>query len=75
MYMVFRTTSPVTATILGIMHRPVFYLKLYVSETGFCLRLQVGPTHLGQLDITILCFRTVDGDRIQSPNHRVLNKR
>jgi hypothetical protein len=27
---------------LGIIHRPVFYLKHDVSDTGFCLRLQVG---------------------------------
>jgi hypothetical protein len=34
----------VTITILHIIHRPVFYLKLNVSETGFCLRLQVEPS-------------------------------
>jgi hypothetical protein len=27
-----------------------FYLKHNVSETGFCLRLQVEPTQLGPID-------------------------
>jgi hypothetical protein len=31
----------ITITILDIVHRPVFYLKQDVSETGFCLRIQV----------------------------------
>jgi hypothetical protein len=31
----------VTITILDIIQLPVFYLKHDVSETGFCLRLQV----------------------------------
>jgi hypothetical protein len=30
-----------TIRILDIIHRPFFYLKHDVSETGFCLRLQV----------------------------------
>jgi hypothetical protein len=33
-----------TFTILGIIHRPVFYLKHTVSDTGFCVRLQVVHT-------------------------------
>jgi hypothetical protein len=33
----------VTITIPDIMLRSISYLKQYVSETGFCLRLQVGP--------------------------------
>jgi hypothetical protein len=36
-----------TTTILIITHRPVFYFKHDVSETGFCLYLQVEPTQLG----------------------------
>jgi hypothetical protein len=32
---------------LDIIHRPVFILKYKVTETGFCLRLQVKPTQLG----------------------------
>jgi hypothetical protein len=31
----------INITILDIIHRPVFYLKHDVSETGLCLRLQV----------------------------------
>jgi hypothetical protein len=33
-----------------IVHRPVFYLKHYVSETGFFLRLQMKPTQSGPID-------------------------
>jgi hypothetical protein len=40
----------ITITILDIIHRPVFCLKLNVSETGFCLRLQVEPTQLCPVD-------------------------
>jgi hypothetical protein len=39
-----------TIIILGIIHRPVFYLKREVSETGFCLHLQMELTQLGQID-------------------------
>jgi hypothetical protein len=46
----------VTVTILDISHRPVFYLKREVSETGFCLRLQVGPTYLGPMYIASFCL-------------------
>jgi hypothetical protein len=52
-----------TITILDIIHRPVFYLRHYVSETGFFLSLQEEPTHLGPLDTAV----SGDGDRIQSP--------
>jgi hypothetical protein len=34
-----------------IIHRNVFYLKHKVSETGFCLRLQVEPIQLGTLEL------------------------
>jgi hypothetical protein len=30
--------------------RPVYFLEHYVSETGFCLRIQVRATHLGPID-------------------------
>jgi hypothetical protein len=40
----------ITITVLDIIRRPVFYLKLNVSETGFCPRLQVEPTQLGAID-------------------------
>jgi hypothetical protein len=36
--------------ILDIIHNNVFYLKHKVSETGFCLRLQVEPTQLGPIE-------------------------
>jgi hypothetical protein len=38
-------------TILCIIHRPVFYLKHDVSETGSCLYLQVEPINLDPIDI------------------------
>jgi hypothetical protein len=31
-------------------HRLVYFSKHNVSETGFCLRLQVKPTQLGPID-------------------------
>jgi hypothetical protein len=37
----------VTITSQNIIHRPVFYLKHDVSETGFFLHLKVIPTHMG----------------------------
>jgi hypothetical protein len=39
--------SSKTLTILDIIHCSVFYeyLKHDISETGFCLRLQVEPSH------------------------------
>jgi hypothetical protein len=33
-------------TFMDIVHLPVFYLKHDFSETGFSLRLQVGPTKM-----------------------------
>jgi hypothetical protein len=35
---------------LGSIHRLVFIEKHNISETGFCLRLQVKPTKLGPID-------------------------
>jgi hypothetical protein len=32
---------------MDIIHLPVYYLKLSVSETGFCLRIQVEPSQFG----------------------------
>jgi hypothetical protein len=43
---------------LDIIHRPVFYLKYNVSETEFCLRLQVEPTELGPMDRASPYLRT-----------------
>jgi hypothetical protein len=45
-------------TTLDVIHRPVFYLKHDVSETGFCLRLLVEPPQLGPIDRANLCLRT-----------------
>jgi hypothetical protein len=36
----------VTIINLGIIHRPVFYLKHGASETAFCLRIKEEPTQL-----------------------------
>jgi hypothetical protein len=46
----------ITITILDIIHRPVFYLKHDVSETGFCLHLRVELTQLGPIDTASLCL-------------------
>jgi hypothetical protein len=43
--------------ILDIIYRPVFYLKLNVSLTGFCPRLLVEPTQLSSIDRATLCLR------------------
>jgi hypothetical protein len=40
----------ISITILDASHRPVFYLKQNVSDTGFCLRLEVELTQFGPLD-------------------------
>jgi hypothetical protein len=48
----------ITITILDIIHRPVFYFKDNVSETGFSLRLQVEHIQLGLIDTASLCRRT-----------------
>jgi hypothetical protein len=40
----------ITITVLGIIHRPIFYLKHDISETEFCLCLQVEPTQLGPIN-------------------------
>jgi hypothetical protein len=45
-----RWNNNITITIVDIIHRPAFYLKHDVSDTGFCLRLQVEPTHVGPID-------------------------
>jgi hypothetical protein len=43
----------VTTTILDIINRPIFYLKLNVSETGFCLRLGVSPIQLDPIELDL----------------------
>jgi hypothetical protein len=50
---------------LDIIHRPVFYLKHNVSETGFCLRL---------IYAQLSRLLPEDGDRIQCPKRCVFSK-
>jgi hypothetical protein len=59
-----RWYSNVTLTILDIIHRPVFYSKHKVSETGFCLLLQAELSQTQQI---------VSGDRIQYPKRCIVN--
>jgi hypothetical protein len=47
-----------TITTLDIIHGPVFYLKHGISETGFCLRLQVELSQVGQTDRASIRLRT-----------------
>jgi hypothetical protein len=42
-------------------HRPVYFSKHKVSETEFCLRLQVKPIQLGPIDRASPYLRTGDG--------------
>jgi hypothetical protein len=51
-------------TILDIIHRPVLYLNHDISETGFCLRLQVEPTDMGQIDAASLVSGEVEASSI-----------
>jgi hypothetical protein len=46
-----------TNTNLDIIQYPNF-IHNTVSETGFCLHLEVEPTQLGQIDRANLCLRT-----------------
>jgi hypothetical protein len=41
---------------MDIIHRPVIYLKHDISDTGFCLHLQVEPTQLRPIYRTSLCL-------------------
>jgi hypothetical protein len=34
---------------MDIIHRPIYYLKHNISETGFCLGLHVESTQLGPI--------------------------
>jgi hypothetical protein len=44
---------------LLIKNRPVYFSKHNVSETGFCLRLQVKPTQLNAIDRASPYLRTL----------------
>jgi hypothetical protein len=63
---IFDFHGSVTITVLDIIHRPVYYLKHSVSETGVCPRIQVEPTQLGPINRTNLLLFPEDGDRIQN---------
>jgi hypothetical protein len=55
-----------TLSILGIIYRPVFYLNHSVAETRFCLRLQVEPTQLGQIQLVSASGRRQCPDNAQN---------
>jgi hypothetical protein len=42
---------------LNIIHCPVFYLKHDVSDTVFCLRLQVENSQIGPVERANLCLQ------------------
>jgi hypothetical protein len=52
-----KLVASIAITILDIIHLPLFYLTHSVSETGFCLRLQVVHTRLGPIEWASLCLR------------------
>jgi hypothetical protein len=60
-YRFWRWYINIIITILDIIHRPVFYLKHNVWETGFCPCLQVEPNQTGTIDRGGLCLRMRDG--------------
>jgi hypothetical protein len=50
---------------LYLKHRPVYFPKHSVSETGFCLRLQAKPTQLGPIDKASLSpYNVLDKDKM-----------
>jgi hypothetical protein len=49
--------SCITITSLDIIHRPIFYLKHNISETGFCPRFQEETTQMGPVYRASLCLR------------------
>jgi hypothetical protein len=61
-----RWYSNITLTILDIIHRPVFYLKYDVSETGVCPRLQVEPTQSSRNQTETNAILTAFRDFLQS---------
>jgi hypothetical protein len=76
----------IITTILDIIHRPVFYSKYNISDTGFFTRLHVEPTQLDPIDWVILClgpetettfiyWTQLSKDRIQYPKCYIFNKR
>jgi hypothetical protein len=47
--------------LLDSIHRPVYFSKHNISETGFCLRLQVEPIQLVTIDRASPYLRTEIG--------------
>jgi hypothetical protein len=47
----------ITLTILDIINGPVFYWKHYISDTAFCLGLQIEPTRMGHVGRASLSLR------------------
>jgi hypothetical protein len=63
--------NTIMSTIIVFLDIVLFLFKVHkVSETGFCLRLQVEPTQLGPIDRPSPYFLE---RRIQSPNRCVFN--
>jgi hypothetical protein len=55
---------------LDIIHRPVYFSKHNVSETGFCLCVQVIPTQLGPIDRAspyLVSFNRFRGNVLKEP--------
>jgi hypothetical protein len=62
----------ITITILDIIHRIVFYLKLDISETGFCLCLQVEHTQLSPIEEgSVVYFKIVVCMELGSQQHSI----
>jgi hypothetical protein len=55
---VWRLYINISITILNIIQPPVFCLKHDVSDTEFCLSLQVEAIQLWPIDEASLCLRT-----------------
>jgi hypothetical protein len=58
----------VSIIILEIVHPSVVYLKHDVSETGFCLRLEVIPTQLSPIDRASIWTSAPTPNRVYNTN-------
>jgi hypothetical protein len=67
-------TINVTTINLDTIHRPVFYLKHDISDTGFCLRLQVVPTQLGKIDRASPCIDCQSFQSLSLPRDLITGK-
>jgi hypothetical protein len=57
-------TFDITITILDVIHCPVYYLKHGISETGFCVCLQVELTEVDLVDRASLYLQMGQKQRI-----------